>query len=154
MSAARSAATVRLTMAQALMRFLDNQYVEVDGAETKFVTGVAGIFGHGNVVGLGEALAAGANAPSGGGHSLRYFQGHNEQGAAHMAIGYAKQSNRRRIFAVTSTSASPIGVAPPASPVPEPRGTTGRPCSAAIRRHAAMCSVLRGKGMPMRSMPQ
>jgi 3D-(3,5/4)-trihydroxycyclohexane-1,2-dione acylhydrolase (decyclizing) len=48
------------------------------------------------VVGLGEALA-------GEGHSLTYFQGHNEQGAAHMAIGYAKQSNRRQIFAVTSS---------------------------------------------------
>jgi len=88
--------TVRLTMAQALLRFLDSQYVELDGVETRFVQGVAGIFGHGNVVGLGEALA-------GGGHSLTYFQGHNEQGAAHMAIGFAKQANRRRIFAVTSS---------------------------------------------------
>ncbi len=88
--------TVRLTMAQALLRFLDSQYVEFDGAETKFVKGVGGIFGHGNVVGLGEALAQ-------GGHSLTYFQGHNEQGAAHMAIGYAKQMNRRQIFAVTSS---------------------------------------------------
>ena len=88
--------TVRLTMAQALLQFLDAQYVDFDGAETKFVKGVCGIFGHGNVVGLGEALA-------GGGHSLTYFQGHNEQGAAHMAIGFAKQSNRRQIFAVTSS---------------------------------------------------
>ncbi len=88
--------TVRLTMAQALLRFLDTQYIEVDGVRTKFVHGVAGIFGHGNVVGLGEALA-------GGGHGLTYFQGHNEQGAAHMAIGFAKQSNRRRIIAVTSS---------------------------------------------------
>jgi 3D-(3,5/4)-trihydroxycyclohexane-1,2-dione acylhydrolase (decyclizing) len=89
-------ATVRLTMAQALLRFLDAQYVDFDGVETKFVKGVCGIFGHGNVVGLGEALA-------GGGHSLTYFQGHNEQGAAHMAIGYAKQCNRRQILAVTSS---------------------------------------------------
>jgi len=96
MSSASPGGTVRLTMAQALLRFLDAQYVEFDGVETKFVTGVGGIFGHGNVVGLGEALA-------GGGHSLTYFQGHNEQGAAHMAIGYAKQSNRRQIFAVTSS---------------------------------------------------
>ena len=89
-------ATARLTMAQALLKFLDAQYVEMDGVETKFVAGVGGIFGHGNVVGLGEALAAGD-------HSLTYFQGHNEQGAAHMAIGFAKQSNRRRILAVTSS---------------------------------------------------
>jgi len=91
-----ASATVRLTMAQALLRFLDAQYVELDGVETKFVKGVGGIFGHGNVVGLGEALA-------GGGHGLVYFQGHNEQGAAHMAIGFAKQANRRQIFAVTSS---------------------------------------------------
>jgi 3D-(3,5/4)-trihydroxycyclohexane-1,2-dione acylhydrolase (decyclizing) len=96
------ASTVRLTMAQALLRFLDAQYVELDGVETKFVKGVAGIFGHGNVVGLGEALAGDANAASGG-HGLVYFQGHNEQGAAHMAVGFAKQSNRRQIFAVTSS---------------------------------------------------
>ena len=90
------AGTVRLTMAQALLRFLDAQYVDLDGVQTKFVKGVGGIFGHGNVVGLGEALA-------GSGHGLVYFQGHNEQGAAHMAIGYAKQANRRQIFAVTSS---------------------------------------------------
>ncbi|MGA2766019.1 MAG: 3D-(3,5/4)-trihydroxycyclohexane-1,2-dione acylhydrolase (decyclizing) [Spirochaetia bacterium] len=88
--------TVRLTMAQALLRFLDVQYVEFDGVETKFVKGVGGIFGHGNVVGLGEALARED-------HGLTYFQGHNEQGAAHMAIGYAKQMNRKQIFAVTSS---------------------------------------------------
>jgi 3D-(3,5/4)-trihydroxycyclohexane-1,2-dione acylhydrolase (decyclizing) len=93
---AATSGTVRLTMAQALLRFLDAQFVELDGVETKFVKGVGGIFGHGNVVGLGEALA-------GGGHGLVYFQGHNEQGAAHMAVGFAKQSNRRQIFAVTSS---------------------------------------------------
>jgi 3D-(3,5/4)-trihydroxycyclohexane-1,2-dione acylhydrolase (decyclizing) len=88
--------SVRLTMAQALLRFLDAQYADFDGTQVKFVKGVCGIFGHGNVVGLGEALAGDA-------HSLRYYQGHNEQGAAHMAIGFAKQSNRRQIFAVTSS---------------------------------------------------
>jgi len=88
--------TVKLTTAQALLRFLDAQYIEADGVEVKFVKGVGGIFGHGNVVGLGEALAETT-------HGLTYFQGHNEQGAAHMAIGYAKQKNRRQIFAVTSS---------------------------------------------------
>jgi 3D-(3,5/4)-trihydroxycyclohexane-1,2-dione acylhydrolase (decyclizing) len=88
--------TVRLTMAQALVRFLDRQYLEVDGEETKFVAGVFGIFGHGVVVGLGEALAA-------GGHSLRFYQGKNEQGAAHAAMGFAKQRNRHQIMAVTSS---------------------------------------------------
>jgi 3D-(3,5/4)-trihydroxycyclohexane-1,2-dione acylhydrolase (decyclizing) len=88
--------TVRLTMAQALLRFLDNQYLEIDGQETKYVAGIFGIFGHGVVVGLGEALA-------GGGHSLTFYQGKNEQGAAHAAMGFAKQNDRRRIMAVTSS---------------------------------------------------
>ncbi|MGA2548200.1 MAG: 3D-(3,5/4)-trihydroxycyclohexane-1,2-dione acylhydrolase (decyclizing) [Rectinemataceae bacterium] len=88
--------TVRMTMAQALVRFLDRQYLEVDGEELKYVAGVFGIFGHGVVVGLGEALAA-------SGHSLRFYQGKNEQGAAHAAMGFAKQRDRRQIMAVTSS---------------------------------------------------
>jgi 3D-(3,5/4)-trihydroxycyclohexane-1,2-dione acylhydrolase (decyclizing) len=83
-------------MSQALVRFLDNQYIEHDGEEIKFVNGVFGIFGHGVVVGLGEALAA----PD---HSLRFYQAKTEQGAGHAAIGYAKQNNRLRIMAVTSS---------------------------------------------------
>ena len=88
--------TVRMTMAQALVKFLDQQYLEVDGEEIKFVAGVFGIFGHGVVVGLGEALAA-------GGHGLRFYQAKTEQGAGHAAIGFAKQSDRRRMMAVTSS---------------------------------------------------
>jgi 3D-(3,5/4)-trihydroxycyclohexane-1,2-dione acylhydrolase (decyclizing) len=83
-------------MAQALLRFLDNQYLEADGEEIKFVTGVFGIFGHGVVVGLGEALAAKD-------HSLRFYQAKNEQGAGHAAMGYAKQNNRLRMMAVCSS---------------------------------------------------
>ncbi len=86
----------RLTMAQALLRFLDNQYIEVDGEEIKFVNGVFGIFGHGVVVGLGEALASKEN-------KLPFYQAKNEQGAGHAAIGYAKQNDRKRIMAVTSS---------------------------------------------------
>ena len=88
--------TVRLTMGQALVKFLDNQYISFDGKEEKYITGVFGIFGHGCVVGLGEAL----QEPN---HSLKFYQGHNEQGQAHAAIGYAKQNNRRKIMAVTSS---------------------------------------------------
>ena len=88
--------TIRLTMAQALLRFLDAQYVELDGAEHKFVQGVMGIFGHGNVTGLGEALEY-------GGTGLRYIQGNNEQGLVHVATAYAKQKNRLGIFACTSS---------------------------------------------------
>jgi 3D-(3,5/4)-trihydroxycyclohexane-1,2-dione acylhydrolase (decyclizing) len=83
-------------MAQALLRFLDNQYLEADGEESKLVTGVFGIFGHGVVVGLGEALAAGD-------HGLRFYQAKNEQGAGHAAMGYAKQNNRRKMMAVCSS---------------------------------------------------
>lgn len=88
--------TIRLTMAQALLSFLDAQYVELDGAEHKFVQGVMGIFGHGNVTGLGEALEY-------GGTGLRYIQGNNEQGLVHAATAYAKQKNRLGIFACTSS---------------------------------------------------
>lgn len=87
---------MKLTMAQALVKFLDNQYISFDGKETKFVDGIFGIFGHGCVVGIGQALEQ-------GGHSLRYYQGHNEQGMAHAAIAYAKQMHRRKIIACTSS---------------------------------------------------
>lgn len=88
--------TIRLTVGQAIVKFLDNQYVEFDGVVDKFVGGVIGIFGHGVVVGLGEALAS-------PGHNLRFIQAKNEQGAGHVAIGYAKQHNRRKIMVVTSS---------------------------------------------------
>lgn len=86
----------RMTMAQALIRFLDNQYICFDGKETKFVTGIATIFGHGNVVGIGQAMD---ENPGG----LKYFQGKNEQGMAHMATAYARQNNRKKIIACSSS---------------------------------------------------
>jgi len=89
--------TQRLTVAQALLKFLDVQYVEMDGEEHKFVNGVYGIFGHGNVLGIGEALENMKDL------SLRYYRGHNEQGMVHAAIAYAKQKNRLGIFACTSS---------------------------------------------------
>jgi len=92
----RMSKTVHLTMGQALVRFLDNQYVSFDGTESKFVEGVFGIFGHGCVVGLGEALEHTD-------HHLKFYKGCNEQGMAHAAIGYAKQNNRRKIIAVTTS---------------------------------------------------
>ncbi|MBP2638603.1 MAG: iolD [Firmicutes bacterium] len=88
--------TIRLTMGQALLKFLDNQYLELDGIENKFVKGVFSIFGHGNVVGFGEALER-YNG------DIVVYQGKNEQGMAHAAIGYAKQKNRREIIACTSS---------------------------------------------------
>jgi len=87
---------MKLTMSQALVKFLDNQYVSFDGKEEKFVDGIFGVFGHGCVVGIGQALEQ-------GGHGLKFYQGHNEQGMAHAAIAYAKQKNRRSIIAATSS---------------------------------------------------
>lgn len=86
----------KMTMAQALVKFLDNQYISFDGVETKFVEGVFTVFGHGIVVGLGQALDEDRG-------SLKVFQGKNEQGMAHCATAYAKQNNRRKIIACSSS---------------------------------------------------
>ncbi|NLM11638.1 MAG: 3D-(3,5/4)-trihydroxycyclohexane-1,2-dione acylhydrolase (decyclizing) [Clostridiaceae bacterium] len=88
--------TVRLTMAQALVKFLDNQYVEFDGRQQKFVKGVFTVFGHGNVLGLGQALEQDPG-------DLVVHQGRNEQGMAHAAMGFAKQNHRKQIYACTSS---------------------------------------------------
>ncbi len=92
----RAINTQKMTMAQALIKFLNQQYINVDGEEYPFIRGVLTIFGHGNVVGLGQALEQES------GH-LRVYQGCNEQGMAHIATGFAKQKKRRQIFAVTSS---------------------------------------------------
>jgi 3D-(3,5/4)-trihydroxycyclohexane-1,2-dione acylhydrolase (decyclizing) len=87
--------TVRLTMAQALIKFLKNQVVERDGVETPFFAGCFGIFGHGCVAGVGEALLANPD--------FRYYQVRNEQGAVHAATAYAKVKNRMQTFACLSS---------------------------------------------------
>ncbi|OOF64634.1 3D-(3,5/4)-trihydroxycyclohexane-1,2-dione acylhydrolase (decyclizing) [Rodentibacter pneumotropicus] len=87
---------IKLTVAQALVKFLDNQYVEFDGKVTKFVEGVFGIFGHGNVLGIGQALEQDCG-------ELIVRQGRNEQGMAHVATGFAKQNLRKKIYACTSS---------------------------------------------------
>jgi len=83
-------------MAQALVRFLAAQYVERDGVEHRFVNGCFGIFGHGNVAGVGEALF---EAPD----RLSYYQARNEQAMVHAAVGYARMRNRLGIMACTSS---------------------------------------------------
>lgn len=85
-----------MTMAQALVKFLDNQYVSFDGVETKFVDGIFTVFGHGIVLGLGEALDSDKG-------SLKVYQGKNEQGMAHVATAFAKMNNRRKIIACSSS---------------------------------------------------
>ncbi|HEX4032042.1 MAG TPA: 3D-(3,5/4)-trihydroxycyclohexane-1,2-dione acylhydrolase (decyclizing) [Terracidiphilus sp.] len=87
--------TRRITMAQALLAFLKNQYVERDGREHRFFAGVLGIFGHGNVAGIGQALGQDTELP--------FILMRNEQSSVHLATGYAKASNRLRAFACTSS---------------------------------------------------
>lgn len=87
---------IRLTMAQALIRFLDQQYFCDGEKEHKFIAGIMGIFGHGNVTGLGEALE---NEE----HALPFIRGNNEQGLVHAATAFAKQHDRQKIMAVTSS---------------------------------------------------
>ncbi|UFJ42679.1 3D-(3,5/4)-trihydroxycyclohexane-1,2-dione acylhydrolase (decyclizing) [Brevibacillus humidisoli] len=87
---------IRLTTAQALVRFLHQQYVEFDGKEERFVKGVFTIFGHGNVLGLGQALEENPG-------DLQVYQGRNEQGMAQAAVAFAKQKHRKQIMACTSS---------------------------------------------------
>ncbi len=90
------AKTIRLTVAQALVKFLNNQYIEFDGKENRMFEGIFGIFGHGNVVGIGQALEEDAG-------ELIMHMGRNEQGMAHAAMGFAKQKCRKQIYACTSS---------------------------------------------------
>lgn len=85
----------RLTLAQALILFLKNQYAERDGSENPFFAGCFGIFGHGNLAGIGQALQ---QTPD-----FRYYQSRNEQAQVHIAISYAKMKNRLQTFACTSS---------------------------------------------------
>ncbi|PEA18084.1 3D-(3,5/4)-trihydroxycyclohexane-1,2-dione acylhydrolase (decyclizing) [Bacillus cereus] len=88
--------TVRMTTAQALVKFLNQQYIEFDGEQHKFIKGIFTIFGHGNVVGLGQALEEDAG-------ELEVYQGRNEQGMANAAMAFAKQKHRKQIMACTSS---------------------------------------------------
>ncbi len=93
-------ATVRLTVAQALVRFLANQYSERDGVERRLVTGCFGIFGHGNVAGVGQALL---QAQVTGSDDLPYYLARNEQGMVHASVGYARMRNRLQAMACTAS---------------------------------------------------
>src|SRR5262252_400028 len=88
-------ATKRITMAQSIIAFLKNQYVERDGIELPFFAGCFGIFGHGNIAGIGQALQ---QMPD-----FRYYQARNEQAMVHSAAAYAKTRNRLQTFACTSS---------------------------------------------------
>src|ERR1700682_5851441 len=83
-------------MAQALVRFLSAQYLERDGVEHRFIAGCFGIFGHGNLTGVGQALAQNPDL-------LTYYQARNEQGMVHIASGFAKMRNRLATLACTTS---------------------------------------------------
>src|ERR1043166_7443916 len=87
---------LRLATAQALVRYLAAQESEIDGKRLPFIAGVFAIFGHGNVAGLGEALAGAVER-------LPTLRAHNEQAMAHAAIAFAKAMNRRRVMACTTS---------------------------------------------------
>ncbi|MCK8432946.1 3D-(3,5/4)-trihydroxycyclohexane-1,2-dione acylhydrolase (decyclizing) [Streptomyces sp. D2-8] len=92
-----SAPTRRLTTAQALVRFLSVQYTERDGVRRRLIAGTWGIFGHGNVAGVGQALL------EAGEHVMPFHQGRNEQSMVHAAVGYARQLDRLSAQAVTTS---------------------------------------------------
>src|SRR3712207_4567270 len=93
-------ATVRLTVAQALVRFLANQYSERDGVERRLITGCWGIFGHGNVAGIAQGLL---EAHTTGSADMPYHLARNEQGMVHAAVGYARTLNRLQTMACTAS---------------------------------------------------
>ena len=101
--------TVRLTTSQALVKFLSNQYSERDGVEQRLVTGILGIFGHGNVAGVGQALLQARVQTEEGAEGddvlgdLPYLLARNEQGAVHTATGFARARNRLQVMAVTTS---------------------------------------------------
>ncbi|WP_329251142.1 3D-(3,5/4)-trihydroxycyclohexane-1,2-dione acylhydrolase (decyclizing) [Streptomyces canus] len=93
--------TVRLTTSQALVRFLAHQYSERDGQEQRLIPGVWGIFGHGNVAGIGQALLQAATT---GEADLPYYLARNEQGMVHASVAYAKMRDRLATFACTAST--------------------------------------------------
>ena len=87
---------MRLTVGQALVRFVANQYSERDGREQRLIAGCFGIFGHGNVAGVGQALLESAD-------ELPFYFARNEQAMVHTASAYARQKNRLSLLACTSS---------------------------------------------------
>ena len=90
--------TVRLTVGQAIVRFMARQYVERDGRQARFIEGVWGIFGHGNVAGLGQALEELGDA-----EEMPFYKPQNEQAQVHLAAAFARHHNRLRAYACTSS---------------------------------------------------
>ncbi|XCM34316.1 3D-(3,5/4)-trihydroxycyclohexane-1,2-dione acylhydrolase (decyclizing) [Streptomyces parvus] len=92
-----------MTTAQALVAFLARQYTERDGRRQRLISATWGIFGHGNVAGIGQALVEAGHGGNGTAHRMPYLQGRNEQAMVHAAVGYARQSGRLSAQAVTTS---------------------------------------------------
>src|SRR5260370_39879967 len=106
---------VRLTTGRALTGFLDRQVVERDGRQSRFIEGIWGIFGHGNVAGFGQGIVELARE-----EGLRFYRPQNEQGMVHLAAGFAKHRNRLATFAST-TSIAPGAPTMSTGSAPAPR---------------------------------
>ena len=134
--------TTRLTMAQALIRFLSSQYVERDGEQELFFPGVFGIFGHGNVAGIGQALYQYRDR-------MPYHLARNEQAMVHIAAAYARMRDRLGTFACTS-SIGPgatnmvTGAALAGSRVPVAISTSSTLPTTTVARSAAFIAQRRG----------
>ena len=87
---------MKLSVAQALIKFINQQYVSIDGTERKLFKGIFTLFGHGNVLGLGQALEENSG-------DLEVYQGRNEQGMAHAATAFAKQNHQKQLIACTAS---------------------------------------------------
>src|SRR6476660_8761585 len=90
--------TIRLTVGQAVVQFIANQYAERDGRENRFIEGIWGIFGHGNVAGLGQGIVEFSHA-----EGLKFYRPQNEQAMVHTAAAFAKHRNRLATFACTTS---------------------------------------------------
>ena len=90
--------SIRLTVGQALVQFVANQYVVRDGRQNRFIEGIWGIFGHGNVSGLGQGIVEFADQ-----FGLRFYRPQHEQGMVHIAAAFAKHRNRLSTFACTTS---------------------------------------------------
>src|SRR3989440_11735951 len=96
MTTARTGQTVRLTVAQAVITYLSKQYSVADGRRRRLIPATLGIFGHGNVAGMGQALDQLSDL-------MPFVQGRNEQSLVHLSAGYAKAMRRRATLAVTAS---------------------------------------------------
>jgi 3D-(3,5/4)-trihydroxycyclohexane-1,2-dione acylhydrolase (decyclizing) len=90
--------SIRLTVGQAVVKFLASQYAERDGRQNRFIEGIWGIFGHGNVSGLGQGIVEFADKSG-----LRFYRPQHEQGMVHIAAAFAKHRNRLSTFACTTS---------------------------------------------------